>query len=113
MTNLLHETREVLEDNGKSIKDIQWVGTSTGEISLASFLEQANINYNDGFGTAEVNQTLVVVGNDWWLERCEYDGSEWWEYKEKPEKPKCQVASADVEHEVFNDWNFRSKRKGR
>ena len=109
--NLLHETLEILEDNGKSFADIQWVGTSTGEISLASFLGEADTDYDDSYGIEEVNLTLVVVGNDWWLERHEYDGSEWWEYKEKPEKPKRQVASADVEHEIFNDWYFRRKQK--
>lgn len=111
MINLLHETREVLEDNGKSFEDVQWIGTSTGEISLASFLEQADINYDNSFGIVEVNQTLVVVGNDWWLERNEYDGSEWWEYKELPEKPKRQVTSSDIEHKIFNDWGFTNKRK--
>ena len=28
MINLLHETLEILEDNGKSFAEIQWVGTS-------------------------------------------------------------------------------------
>ena len=30
----------------------------------------------------------MVVGNNWWLERHEYDGSEWWEYKQFPVKPE-------------------------
>ena len=32
---------------------------------------------------------LVLVGDGWWIERCEYDGSEWWEFKTIPtEKAK-------------------------
>ena len=112
MTNLLHETLEILEDNGKSFEDIQWVGTSTGEISLASFLSEADTDYDNSYGIEEVNMALVVVGNDWWLERHEYDGSEWWEYKKKPEKPKRQVDSNEVEHQIFNGWYFESRRKG-
>lgn len=27
---------------------------------------------------------LVLVGDDWWIERAEYDGSEWWEFKSIP-----------------------------
>jgi hypothetical protein len=29
----------------------------------------------------------MVIGSDWWLERHEYDGSEWWEFKSLP-KPR-------------------------
>ena len=42
--------------------------------------------YYSGFGTAKVAEDLVIVGDDWWLERHEYDGSEWWEYKETPKQ---------------------------
>ena len=108
MTNLLHETLKILEYNGKSFEDIQWVGTSTGEISLASFLQEADADYDNSYGVEEVNLTLVVVGDDWWLERREYDGSEWWEYETKPQKPKRQVISTDAEHEIFNAWHYRS-----
>lgn len=30
---------------------------------------------------------LLVVGNNWWLERHNYDGSEWWEFKRLPTRP--------------------------
>ena len=29
---------------------------------------------------------LVVVGEGWWLERCDYEGAEWWEFKTLPIK---------------------------
>lgn len=31
---------------------------------------------------------LIVVGKDFWLERHEYDGSEWWEFKSIPMEPE-------------------------
>ncbi|WP_421354963.1 hypothetical protein [Streptococcus suis] len=43
-------------------------------------------NYDSGYGSANVATDLVVVGKNWWLERGEYDGSEWWNYKESPKQ---------------------------
>jgi hypothetical protein len=34
--------------------------------------------------------TLQLVGETFWIERAEYDGSEWWEYKEIPKRPSCK-----------------------
>ena len=44
----------------------------------------SGFNYDNGFGGAEVHGDLKIVGNDWWMERGEYDGSEWWEFKTLP-----------------------------
>lgn len=33
-------------------------------------------------------QDLIIVGDTWWLERHEYDGCEWFEFKELPSKPE-------------------------
>lgn len=54
--------------NSKSQKNFEQVAKKT--------------NYGSGF----VATDLVVVGKNWWLERGEYDGSEWWEYKESPKQ---------------------------
>ena len=53
-------------------------------MTVKEFLEHANFEYNDGFGSEEINTELILVGKDFWLERHEYDGSEWWEYKSMP-----------------------------
>ncbi len=86
-TNFWNETIEELKENGKEWKDVRWVGTSDTRIELASFKERANFNYDSGFGGDEINLDLLVVGTDWWLERHEYDGSEWWEFKSLPLEP--------------------------
>lgn len=86
LTNLLQETLETLRDNGKTPADVIWVGSGDGTkaITWEQFVEIANVGYNSGYGGHEVNGGLVVVGDTWWLERGEYDGSEWWEVKERP-----------------------------
>ncbi len=83
MTNLLEETREGIRSSGRTVYDVAWVGSDDGEYSISweEFEEIANVNYDSGFGGAEVAKDLVVVfrdGSNMW--RGEYDGSEWWEY---------------------------------
>ena len=100
MSNLLTETLEILNENGKTVDDIKWIGTYTAEISIRTFLEYADQEYDNGYGTPEVNMSLVVVGDDWWLERGEYDGSEWWEFKTKPKRPKS-IETREAHQEIF------------
>ena len=52
-----------------------------------NFIESLDFEYDAGYGGQE------LFGNVWledgtWLERGEYDGSEWWEHKVIPEIPK-------------------------
>lgn len=49
------------------------------------------VEYYGGYGRTEVALDLMVVGNNWWLERAEYDGMEWWEFKQMPKKPKKEL----------------------
>ena len=86
MANLLKETKEILERHGKTFDDILFVGdrTTHTKMTMKDFLEHANVEYKNGFGIEEINTELILVGKDFWLERHEYDGSEWWEYKSMP-----------------------------
>jgi hypothetical protein len=86
--NLLNETKEILHDNGKTFSDVIWCGNVNGSMTVKEFRKLANIEYNDECGTQEISNSLVVVGKNWWLERGEYDGKEWWEFKQLPKKPK-------------------------
>lgn len=86
--NLINETIEILAKNGKQTKDVLWVGAvGYASFSWEHFVMIADINYNSGFGGQEIAEDLVVCGDNWWLERHEYDGSEWWEFKSLPIKP--------------------------
>jgi hypothetical protein len=89
--NLKLETIEVLQKQGKTIEDIVWAGCKQFKIPVEKFLEIANRYYDNGFGGQEVAMDLIVVGKDFWLERHDYDGSEWWEYKEMPKEPETLV----------------------
>lgn len=88
MTNLKESTISALLKHGKSINDVKWIGCRFFKIPIDKFWEMSDREFNAGYGSAEVAEDLLVVGDTWWLERGEYDGSEWWQYKEKPEEPK-------------------------
>ena len=102
MNNLKDETLNILYKHGKSIEDIKWIGDSENEIPIDTFFEKADAFYDDGYGGVEVNTWLVVVGEDWWLERHDYDGSEWWEFKTKPVRP--QKISMNVKLFPEEEW---------
>lgn len=50
------------------------------------FLSKIDREYNDGWGTQELDGTIWYTDGTWSI-RGEYDGSEWWEYVSKPEIP--------------------------
>lgn len=87
MTNLWEETMRMLVAHGKTFEDVKYVQGSNFGITKENFEKVAKKSkYYSGFGAQEVAEDLVVVGDNWWIERHEYDGSEWWEYKEKPKQ---------------------------
>lgn len=105
--NLLQETMHALGVYKKTPSDVLWVGIKNlpaigknlidllfgyDEVQEMSwpwrdFAKIADFEYDDGYGGQEIQKGLVIVGKDWWLERHEYDGSEWWEFKTLPERP--------------------------
>lgn len=93
MQNLYNETIDILKENGKTESDVIWFGHlfsdyEAVEYPREKFKEFLNFKYDKGYGLSEVDEHLCVVGHDWWLERHEYDGLEWWEYKTLPNRPK-------------------------
>lgn len=87
MANLLTETKTCLRKNGHSIFDIVWVGTSHYRIDIDEFFKLADVEYDNGYGSQKVAVDLIVVGKDWYMERHEYNGAEWWEFKSIPQMP--------------------------
>ena len=89
--NLLKETIEELTENGKSESDVLWVGRGFYACNYEKqedFKAKADFEYDNGYGGNEIPMDLIVVGKDFWLERHEYDGAEWWEFKTMPKEPK-------------------------
>ena len=82
MANLLKETMATLRESGKEPSDISWCGSpGWGWFSWEDFARVADEEYD------EIASDLLIVGKDFWLERHEYDGSEWWEHKKLPARP--------------------------
>lgn len=52
-----------------------------------SFLKAIDFEYDDGYGRQELFGTIWYTDGTW-SERGEYDGSEWWEHRSRPEIPK-------------------------
>lgn len=113
MSNLKDETLDTLKANHKTWADVRWIGHITGNVKIHPdyFLEIADKEYDSGYGGQEVNAQLVVVGDDWWIERHEYDGSEWFEFKTMPHlQPDSKFGKAVfISTENYNDdWSIMS-----
>jgi len=104
MKNLLKETLEILKENNKTEEDVLWCSVTDideyhhdfenakeGYFGFEEFKKWADKNYDSGYGGQEVHPRLFIVGKDFWLERHEYDGSEWWEFKTMLLKPEKEV----------------------
>jgi hypothetical protein len=87
--NLLKETEEDFRRIGKTWDDVSWVGSADVEIPVDAFKKAAwATEYDSGYGTQEIPADLIVVFKDGsFLERYEYDGSEYWVHKEIPQRP--------------------------
>jgi len=89
LTNLWEETISELKDGGKTYDDVVAVCCFDFCIPKSNFEEIAKrTDYDSRFGAQHVATDLMIVGDDFWLERHEYDGSEWWEYKTIPTIPQ-------------------------
>lgn len=89
MDNLWEETLKKLVDNEKTFEDVLFIQGDDFGITKENFETVAkNTEYDSGYGAQHVATDLVLVGEDWWIERAEYDGAEWWEFKSIPVRSK-------------------------
>lgn len=51
-----------------------------------NFIKKLDVEYDDGYGTQELFGTIWLTDGTW-MDRGEYDGSEWWQHQECPEIP--------------------------
>lgn len=92
--NLLKETVEKLKSKGLSPKNVLFVANDKAYMTWDEFASMSNFEYDAGYGGSNIDLSLYIVGDNWWLERAEYDGSEWWAFKTLPTRPE--------KHEVFD-----------
>lgn len=99
MANLLEEIKKDLSVFHKTTSDIALIhirkideddyGDFTPYLTLTApiteeDLSSLNFEYDSGFGTQYIDGFITFTDNSW-LQRCEYDGSEWWGYYKCPQ----------------------------
>ena len=52
-----------------------------------NFIKKLDVEYDDGYGGQELFGTIWLKDGTW-MDRGEYDGSEWWNYQVCPKVPK-------------------------
>lgn len=52
------------------------------------FLNKLDFDYDDGFGLQHMFGTVWLSEPNIWMDRGEYDGSEWWRVNQCPEIPE-------------------------
>ena len=82
--NLRNETLEVLQRNGKRRSDVKYVCGDDFRISREQFWKLADTEY-DPYGAPEIATDLTLIGEDFWMERGEYDGVEVWDFHTMPD----------------------------
>lgn len=89
MINAYDELKNVLKSHNYSFEDIRCIGSRSANTAYELepvFELLRGMDYDNGYGTAEIDTCLVVVMNDGsWFKRSEYDGSEWWSYCQAPD----------------------------
>lgn len=113
MANLLKETKGILKEYGKTLNDIEWIGSEDGYITLETFKVLADVSYDSGYGAAEVAQDLIIVGKDFYMTRGEYDGSEWWNYHSMDlfKKPDNELKVISLTGGMWNSLKEIQKRR--
>jgi hypothetical protein len=70
-----------IEDGWLSEKPLCSLPINHTPVQLLAFLAIMDFDYDAGFDGQELFGTVILTDYRW-LERHEYDGSEWWELKE-------------------------------
>lgn len=91
MINFLKETVEILRLHNKTWDDVRFIRNDVTQvldkeafIKSMDFEYDKNGEYDKNDECPNIDEGLVIVGDDWWLERYEYYGSEGWEFKTLP-----------------------------
>lgn len=102
--NLWEETISVLKNYNLTWDDVDHIILDGDNVTISkeNFEKVAReTNYDSGWGAAEIRSDLIIRGWNWWLERAEYDGSEWWELKTLPIVPN---ETTTVTRLTTGDW---------
>jgi len=67
------------------VESILHVGYTPEDLEM--FLNEIDFEYDSGYGLQELYGTIWYSDGLSWSQRGEYDGSEWYEFMERPEIP--------------------------
>lgn len=83
----MKETEGKLRSRGLVWDDVKIIKTDSGAgFNIEDFKEFAkDINYDSGFGTPVISDSLIIAGDTWWFERVDYDGLEGWRFRSMPD----------------------------
>lgn len=111
--NLLIETLECLKELNINKDDIYGVYDGKTLLNWNDFKELAfKVNYDNGYGSQEINESLLIYTKKAILYRHEYDGAECWKYipvlnKEDLLSPKeIQQIKPLFHDKIFNNERF-------
>jgi len=84
--NLLEYTLEVLHQNRRTQRDVQFCLTSNGWFNWRDFVSKADIEFNRA--DDPVNPELQIIGKDFIMSwTINEDDQEWWFMELTPDKP--------------------------
>ena len=82
--NFYKETLFAIETSGKTVSDIEWIGTRNGEsrITWEEFVKISDFKYPNNVSVAEIDPDLIILFKDEsYFERKYHDYTEGWELK--------------------------------
>lgn len=88
LKNLAEETVSVLKVDGYEPSDISFITLYDEGINIGEFFAYAKRTlYYAGYGHAEIPPFVIMMADNSWYERREYDGKEWWHHVTAPCRP--------------------------
>ena len=82
------ETLGELEKHGHKPEEVKYVFNKDFYCSWGDFYRRATLLYHNHKDWTAFGPTLMIVGDNWWLERYNFSGFEGWSYGEVPSKDK-------------------------
>jgi len=110
--NLLEETLLALDLYGKSEADIKWVGSYTHRAKWKDFKKAADVVYDASTLSEDiVPEDLLIVGEDWWMERVERRLTRSWVFKRLPKEPKEKIKLKKLIGKISDNLHWINKTK--
>lgn len=103
--NAQQELLRVLKSIEKNTSDISWMLVYTQsyyDISKEfTTIDDLDFTYDNGYGSQELFG-IVYFNDGTWLERGEYDGSEWWEHITTPTLEQWREKYSNEKGSIWN-----------